>query len=85
MDLYQLNEQHHRDRASYWLQQGRPDYAQGSLRKAAKWNAKRREFDYAMNGAYPQTEIEALMGDWMRMAEKKYADAFVMALYGEGD
>lgn len=82
MTLYQLNEQHHRDRAEYWLQQGRPDYSKGSIRKAHKWQTKRREFDYALNGAYPKTEMNKFMDDYISERSSKYANAFVSALMG---
>lgn len=84
MDLYQLNEQHHRDRAEYWLEQGRPDYAQGSIRKAAKWQAKRREFDYAMNGAYPKNAMDDLIDQYMQARTRKVISVFASALF-EGD
>ncbi len=82
MDIYQLNEKHHRDRAKYWLEQGRPDYAQGSIRKAEKWQQKRREFDYAMNGAYPKTAVDNLMDEWMKECERKIAKQWNDAIFG---
>lgn len=85
MDIYQLNEQHHRVRAEYWLNNDRPDYAQGSLRKAAKWQARRREFEYMLTGPYPKTEMGSFMDEYLRLCEKKCAEAFVMALYGDDD
>lgn len=39
-DTYRLNAQRHRDKAADWTALGRLDYAAGSLRKAAKWEAK---------------------------------------------
>jgi hypothetical protein len=81
MDLYQLNEHHHRDRAAYWLQQGRPDYAQGSIRKAAKWQDKRREFDYVMNGAYPKNAIDDLIDQYMKARTRKVISVFASALH----
>lgn len=84
MYIYQLNEQQHRDRASYWLKQGRPDYAQGSLKKAAKWQARRRDFDYVMNGAYPKNAMDDLIDQYMQARTRKVISVFASALF-EGD
>lgn len=81
-DIYRQNEQRHRDKAEYWMRQGLPDYAAGSLRKAAKWQAKRRSFEYAMNGAYPKSCIESLMDSWMKDHAKKVADSYERAVFG---
>ncbi len=81
MDLYQQHEQHHRDRAKYWLEQGRPDYAQGSIRKAEKWQQKRREFDYVLNGAYPKNAMDDLIDQYMQDRTRKVISVFSSAIF----
>lgn len=82
MDIYQLNEQHHRVRAEYWLKNGRPDYAQGSLRKAAKWQARRCEFDYAFNGSYPKNVMDDLIDQYMQDRMRKVVSVFAEEILG---
>lgn len=84
MDLYRMNEQRHRDKAEYWMRQGLTEYAAGSLRKAYKWQSKRRAFEYAMNGAYPKTVIQGMMDQWMSDRARKVADQYARIIF-EGD
>lgn len=81
MDIYQLNEQHHRDRAEYWLKNDRQDYAEGSLKKAAKWQARRREFEYAINGAYPKTEIDELIDRYVHDCTEKVVNDLAARMF----
>lgn len=80
IDIYRQNEQRHRDKAEYWLQQGLPEYAAGSLRKAAKWQTHRRAFEYAMNGAYPKKALDSLVDDYLSKKTKEFADEFARGL-----
>lgn len=82
MELYQQHEQHHRDRSAYWLEKGRPDYAQGSLRKAAKWQTKRREFDYVMNGAYPKNAMDDFIDQYIQERAQRMVKKFEDAIFG---
>lgn len=82
MSFLQTNEDEHRSKAAYWMQNGRPDYAAGSIRKAAKWNEKRRVIDYQIHGPYPKKALEALMDEAMQKVSKEIADEFVYGLYG---
>lgn len=82
MDLYRMYEQRNRDRAAHWLSRGRPDYARGSIRKAHKWQQKRRELEYSIYGAYPKTQIGDMLDEHVKNIEKELTKAFVNALYG---
>lgn len=84
INLFTLHEKRNRERAEYWISRGRPDYAKGSLQKAHKWQQKRREFEYAVYGAYPRTRLGELLDDYMRKAEQEFVANFVYAMYGEG-
>ena len=79
---YQRMVERHEARAQYWLSQGRPDYAAGSLRKAAKWRVKAREYDRMMNGLYPQTEFDVLMQKKIEEAAKKMVAKFERQVWG---
>lgn len=80
MNIYEMYETQHRRRAEYWISQGRPDYAAGSIRKAAKWQNKKRAFDYAMNGPYPKKALDALVDDYLSKKTKEFADEFARGL-----
>lgn len=82
MNIYEMYETKHRRRAEYWISQGRPDYAAGSIRKAAKWQTKRRAFEYAIYGPYPKNCIDSLMGDWQKEHARKVAYAYERAVFG---
>lgn len=83
MDLFRLHEERNKKQAEYWIFRGRPDYAKGSLRKAHKWQQKRREFEYAVYGDYPRTRLGALLDEHVRKVENELGAAFVDAVYGE--
>lgn len=80
MNIYEMYEIQHRKRAEYWISQGRPDYAAGSISKAAKWQTKRREFEYAMSGPYPKKALDSLVDDYLRKMTEEFADEFARGL-----
>jgi hypothetical protein len=82
--MYLHMEDRHRKRAEYWMAKGRPDYAKGSIRKAHKWAQRRREFDFQIYGAYPKTQLDTLLGDYLREMERKLSDSLKEAMYGDG-
>jgi frataxin-like iron-binding protein CyaY len=79
---YQIMVERHEARAQYWLAQGRPDYAAGSLRKADKWRVKAREYDRMMNGLYPQTKFEDLLQRKIEEAAEKMAGKLELKIWG---
>lgn len=82
--LYECYETKHRRRAEYWISQGRPDYAAGSIRKAAKWQTKRRAFEYEIYGPYPKNCIDSLMDEWRKDHARKVAEQWNDAIFGVG-
>lgn len=79
--LYECYETQHRKRAEYWISQGRPDYAAGSIRKAYKWQTKRRAFEYAIYGPYPKKALDALVDDYLGRKTREFADDFARYLW----
>lgn len=51
----------HERRAAEWEAAGKPDYAEGSRKKAARWRRKERELDMLMHGPLPNTRIAMLL------------------------
>ena len=82
--MYDGNIAHHEARAAYWLEQGKPDYAEGSIRKAAKWREKRRSVDQMMNGEFPKTELDLLLSERIKAAEDRMTQGIQAVLYGMG-
>ncbi len=74
------HEEEHRQKAEYWMLQGRPDYAAGSLRKAAKWNEKRRIIDFSFHGAYPKNALDSLVEDDIKRVDAELSKAFELAI-----
>lgn len=67
-NLHQSHIKHHEDRAQYWLSQGNPEYAAGSLAKAQRWRRKMREFDMFMNGPMPADRSWHIVHHYIRNA-----------------
>ena len=66
--LYQSHIELHEQRAREWASKGKPDYAAGSMKKAAKWKAKQAAWDGFMS-PQPRNELERLFMDKMKQAE----------------
>lgn len=81
--MFDKNSAMHRRKAEYWISKGLPEYAKGSMKKASKWQQKRREFDYCMNGSYPKTAIGAMMDEWMQERAKKVSNVMADIILGE--
>lgn len=80
--IYEISVQHHLDRARHWLDNGKPDYALGSYRKAAKWQNKARELDMAINGPFPKNRLDNFVHDMIEFKAKQIADEFERHLFG---
>lgn len=74
----------HEERAEYWLSMGKPDYASGSMRKAAKARQELREYDMWWNGPLPAHRDESLMCRHIRMAQESLLRAVEESIL-EGD
>ncbi len=78
---YQESIKHHEQREQYWLAQGKPDYAAGSARKAAKWRQKQRESDFFTNGYFPKSQLGELLDRKLKQIEDKLVSEFSTQLY----
>lgn len=72
----------HEANAAKWNSQGKPDYAEGSLRKAAKWRRRQREFEMVVRGAFPKTGLDKLMDERLNAIEANITDGFDRMLFG---
>ena len=79
---YAQNIAHHEARAESWVAAGRPDYAAGSLRKAAKWRRRAREADQMFNGAFPKDRLGLLLDEKLAVVQRRMAADFEAVLYG---
>lgn len=80
-DLYADNIAHHEQRAAMWMAKGNPEYAAGSLAKAAKWRARSRQFDSAMFGFYPKTVVASLLDERLSASMASLAAQFEEVLF----
>lgn len=72
--MFEEDIRHHENRAKYWMQQGKPDYAEGSLVKAAKWRDKQRALDLTINRAHPKSQADLLMDKMFDAFANSYKD-----------
>ena len=80
--LYADNVERHEAKARKWSAEGKPEYAAGSMRKAAKWRARDRERSMMLHGAYPKTELQSLIEDHISRVERSLAAEFESFIYG---
>lgn len=74
---------YHEHRAEYWLSQGRPDYAEGSMLKAQRWRQRLRELDVAFYGEFPMTPVEALFYEQYEKIGQQILDTLEKVMLGE--
>lgn len=83
-DFFREDIARHEARERFWMANGRPDFAEGSARKAQKWRAKARGLDILCNGSLPQDEGHMLIADKLRSVEQRLQVNLEYALYGHG-
>lgn len=81
-DRYTIHVKRNEERAEYWLSQGKPECAAGSLAKASKWRRKAREWDMFMNGPMPQSEERIFALEYVNAATKRMIDTVDDMLLG---
>jgi len=79
--IYSENIEQHERKAALWLQNGRPDYAEGSMKKAARWRAKERQLSMLLYGVLPPSRMDALLGQHIRSIEARLVKEMNAALY----
>lgn len=62
-NAYLDNVKRHEGRAAYWMDQGKPEYAAGSMRKAANWRRHYRAADMFWNGPLPPSPVQIFIKD----------------------
>ena len=82
MRLYEPMISHHEKRAEYWLSHGKPDYAEGSRKKAARWREKSRSADVSLYGHLPMDALHSLVYERIKKAEADLQKEFEDAIYG---
>lgn len=73
----------HEERAKYWMDQGRPDFAQGSMLKAQRNRDAARRWDRALHGSYPKTAVAQVFEDFMSQKIKQVADEMAEEIFGK--
>jgi len=74
----------HTQKAREWEDKGKPDYAAGSYRKAAKWRNRARELDFSVYGPHPKTQIELLLDERLLNVMDEIAQDLDEIMFGPG-
>lgn len=84
MHLHDESIRYHEARAAMHLREGRPEYAKGSMRKAARWRQRKRALDLVLNGPLPEDPRDLSKVTLRRMSEHFATELENAFLHGTG-